>query len=76
MTLERLTSAEWQKRKPTHHVRDPDGWDRANFNYSWFEELITEREYNRRVSISTIEIHVPNSFPVGRLFRRSQITSD
>ncbi|MFZ5713016.1 MAG: hypothetical protein ACOY3N_09270 [Bradyrhizobium sp.] len=33
-------------------VRDPDGWDRKNFEASWAEE-ITEQEFNRRLLSST-----------------------
>ena len=38
---------------------DPDGWDRQNFKYSWFEELITQQEFNIRVMSSTC-IKIPN----------------
>lgn len=47
------TSKEWQADKPEALVFDPDGWNRKNFKYSWYEELITEEEYERRVSLST-----------------------
>lgn len=47
------TSQEWQELKPEIVVYDPDGWDRKNYQYSWFEELITEDEYNRRLCFST-----------------------
>ncbi len=48
------TSKEWQEENPETLVYDPDGWDRVNFEYSWYEELITKEEYDRRVSLSTI----------------------
>jgi hypothetical protein len=48
------TSREWQALKQDILVYDPDGWDRKNFDYSWYEELITEEEYDLRVSKSTI----------------------
>lgn len=48
------TSKEWQALKPDTLVYDPDGWDRKNFEYSWYEELITEEEYDLRVSKSTV----------------------
>lgn len=48
------TSKEWQALKPDKLVYDPDGWDRKNFDYSWYEELITEEEYDLRVSKSTV----------------------
>ena len=38
------TSEEWQKIYPSPKVIDPDGWDRKNYNYSWNEELISEKE--------------------------------
>lgn len=48
------TSEQWQQEKSKIFVLDPDGWDRKNFQYSWFEELITESEYDRRVCSSTV----------------------
>lgn len=47
------TSAQWQLEYPNPKVLDPDGWDRKNFHYSWFEEKITHREYMDRVIEST-----------------------
>ncbi len=46
-------SAEWQALKPYPVVYDPDGWDRMNFQFSWYEELITEEEYELRTMSST-----------------------
>ncbi len=51
--MEKKTSEEWQKLKPSPYVYDPDGWDRKNFQYSWYDELITEQEYVDRVMEST-----------------------
>lgn len=51
--LKTKTSAEWQKLKPKVLVLDPDGWDRKNYQFSWYEELITEEEYQRRLMMST-----------------------
>lgn len=48
------TSAEWNK-KDGVLVLNPDGWKRDNFQYSWYEELITQQEYLRRLSLSTIK---------------------
>jgi hypothetical protein len=45
-------SAEWIK-TVGYEVRDPDGWDRENFEYSWFKEKITEKEFTRRLLLST-----------------------
>lgn len=47
------TSEDWQKKLNTIIVLDPDGWDRKNFQYSWFEEKISREEYIRRVEKST-----------------------
>lgn len=47
------TSKEWQELNPSPMVYDPDGWDRKNFQYSWFEEEITYAEYTKRLCGST-----------------------
>jgi hypothetical protein len=47
------TSEEWQKENDSVIVLDPDGWDRTNYQYSWYEEKITHREYNNRLFQST-----------------------
>ena len=49
------TSEKWAKKLLTDDVviLDPDGWDRENFQYSFFEELITQEEFERRVRFST-----------------------
>lgn len=47
------TSQEWQELKPEIIVYDSDGWDRKNYQLSWYEELITEEEYNSRLVRST-----------------------
>lgn len=51
--MKKMTSAEWQSLKPDMIVIDPDGWDRKNYQFSWYEELITEEEYDRRLIEST-----------------------
>lgn len=38
-------------------ILDPDGWDRKNYQYSFFEELITKDEYDRRLCNSTVKIY-------------------
>lgn len=35
-------------------ILDPDGWNRRNFNYSYYEEEIDEAEFNKRLSYSTV----------------------
>jgi hypothetical protein len=54
MKEELKTSEEWQKQFPNTKVLDPDGWDRKNYQYSWFEEKITLAEYTTRLSRSTV----------------------
>jgi hypothetical protein len=50
----RKTSEEWNKLYNIT-ILDPDGWDRKNFYYSWYEEKITKDEFKRRVLESTIK---------------------
>ena len=51
------TSDEWEKSNLPEMdgttVLDPDGWDRQNYQFSYYEELITKDEYLHRVSYST-----------------------
>ena len=47
------TSENWQKEADVT-VIDPDGWDRINFQYSWFEEKISKQEFEKRVCYSSI----------------------
>lgn len=58
MTHELKTSAHWQAEYPNPKIMDPDGWDRTNFQWSWFEEQITFDQYRERMFWSTI-ISVP-----------------
>ena len=37
-----------------YEVLDHDGWDRANFDYSWNKEKITMAEFQRRLAMSTV----------------------
>lgn len=46
------TSEEWNQVK-LHKIMDPDGWDRSNFKWSWYEQRITEDEFEARVAKST-----------------------
>ena len=54
--FERKTSEEWSKdtRFSDTTVLDPDGWDRQDYQYSWFEEKISAAEYEKRLVDSTI----------------------
>jgi hypothetical protein len=47
------TSQDWQTLYPDPLVLDPDGWDRKNFQFSWYEEKITHKEYIVRLIGST-----------------------
>ncbi|MHA1342356.1 MAG: hypothetical protein ACTSQG_00085 [Promethearchaeota archaeon] len=47
------TSEQWQKIFKETIVYDPDGWDRNNFKFSWFEELISRKEYEKRLIYSS-----------------------
>ena len=55
----RRTSEEWLRDKPNLVVLDPDGWDREDYTFSFFEELITEAEFEERVSMSTCLLTKP-----------------
>jgi hypothetical protein len=50
MSNELKTSEEWMKTGLLRgsEILDPDGWDRQNYQFSWFEEKITEKEFMRR----------------------------
>lgn len=51
------TSKEWFKAfEHRMTILDFDGWNRDpdEFNYSWEQELISEKEFNRRLCSSTI----------------------
>ena len=61
--METKTSNEWNKElsdfltaideKSYYKVYDPDGWDRSNFQFSWYEEKITKQEFLKRMMWST-----------------------
>lgn len=48
------TSAEWSK-EVDFKILDPDGWNRQNFQFSWYEEKITLDEFHKRALESTIQ---------------------
>lgn len=51
------TSDKWHKElEPSLIILDPDGWDRKNYDYSFYEELITKEEFYKRLSQSTISM--------------------
>jgi len=47
------TSEKWQELYPNPKVIDPDGWDREHYEWSWYKQSITYKEYQRRLSLST-----------------------
>ena len=51
------TSAEWIK-ETNYKILDPDGWDRTNFEYSFYKEEITFEEFQKRLFMSTIKGHI------------------
>jgi len=56
--VEKRNSQEWLEIMQESHdvlIIDPDGWDRKNYNHSFYEEKISEEEFNIRLSKSTIE---------------------
>lgn len=46
------TSAEWYE-EDSWIIVDPDGWDRGNYQYSFYGEKITQEEYFKRRDNST-----------------------
>ena len=54
--MEKKTSEEWFKLVPEEFglvIYDPDGWDRTNYYYSYYQEEITKEEFINRVMGST-----------------------
>jgi hypothetical protein len=55
------TSKEWWDSIPVEvglKILDPDGWDRQNFQYSFYEELITYSIFMSRLQSSTIQCKI------------------
>jgi hypothetical protein len=52
------TSAQWhdllEEKYKGSYVMDPDGWDRSNYDYSFYREQIIEEEFWKRFFRSTI----------------------
>ena len=56
MNIFKKTSDKWNSKyikKYKMIIYDPDGWDRNNFDYSWFKEKITWEEFEKRALISS-----------------------
>lgn len=50
------TSAEWHREEfAMYKIVDPDGWDRSNFDYSWYIERISATEFTTRMANSTVQ---------------------
>lgn len=56
------TSQQWS-REVAYEVRDPDGWDRNNFEYSWYKEKITKKEFETRAMSSTLIMYPTDEKP-------------
>ena len=57
---DRKTSEDWEKEIDERYkliILDPDGLDRTNFDYSFNSELITQEEFDKRLSNSTVSCH-------------------
>jgi len=51
------SSNEWwhdHELRATMKILDPDGWDRDNMHFSWYKELITLTEFEKRLFKSTM----------------------
>ena len=57
---EKKNSHEWKATRQDLVIMDPDGWDRSNYEAS-MAELITEEEFDDRVSHSTCMIYKPEN---------------
>ena len=58
--MKKKTSREWCDEfgiVTGYDILDPDGWDRRNLRYSFYEEKIGIKEFNERVCNSTIRIN-------------------
>jgi hypothetical protein len=54
--MEKMTSDKWYAEiYPNQEVKilDSDGWDRSNYQHSYYEEEITRNEFEMRVMKST-----------------------
>ena len=52
------TSQQWANspKYKMYIITHPDGWDRTHYRYSFYEELIDEDEFNKRLSMSTVTL--------------------
>lgn len=55
MYPERQTSDNWSRRlRDGIQILDPDGWDRKDYEHSWYQEFITQKEFEKRFMHSTV----------------------
>jgi hypothetical protein len=54
ITKEYKTSEQWHEKFSDTVILDPDGWDRSNWDFSWYEERIDYQEYQSRLAASTV----------------------
>jgi len=57
----RKTSEHWSRESSYVQILKHDGWNTdslSSFQYAWFVEPITEREFFKRLSDSTIKMKV------------------
>ena len=64
------TSEEWLKEYEGLRILDPDGWDRSNYQYSFFEEKITKQEFDRRVAYSTVIVKISGNSIVDEAIKK------
>ncbi len=67
----KLTSSDWVRlvESPVFQILDPDGWDRSNYKFSWFEERITANEFRNRSMLSTCQ-WPKDDYPLDRLVKK------
>jgi hypothetical protein len=55
------TSAKWLNSDEfkEYVISDPDGWDRENWEYSFYKEKITKQEFEWRLYKSTVKFPSP-----------------
>jgi len=64
----KMTSDQWCKRHNIVlglEILDPDGWNRKDFEFSFYKEKITEKEFSRRLACSTCNVRMLDEKGVG-----------
>jgi len=73
---DKKTSEEWYKLLPKPTIMDPDGWDRSNYQFSWYEEKITFPEFEMRRMASTCLLDIPKDKPMSkRLYTKEEVAA-